>query len=57
MSVSYQESDVAVTSYSQSLPYIMAEKQLALYGMKKLRHCHPIGMYFASCYWMSDLLF
>jgi len=49
MSVSYQESDVAVTSYSQSLPHIMAENSWH-YGMKKLRHCHPIGMYFASCY-------
>ena len=37
------KNDVTITDVSQSLPHIMAGKQLAYrYGMKKLRHCHPV---------------
>jgi len=38
----YQESDVTLTNISDSLPHIMAGKQLRRYGMQKLRHFHPL---------------
>jgi len=37
-----RESDVAITNIYQSLPHIMARKQLAYRHMKRLRHCHPM---------------
>jgi len=30
-----------ITNISQSLPHIMAENSWHMYGMKKLRLCHP----------------
>jgi len=43
VSLCYSERRVTITNISRSFPHSMARKQLAYrYGMKKLRHCHPV---------------
>ena len=44
LSHSYQESDVTIINFSQSLSHIRAENSWHRYGMKELRQRHLCGM-------------